>query len=71
MMSEIKSFNDYVEENTPHYTAELICVNCKTRWVGVWPADVLLKDISCPSCREKGYVITTGQMFPEEIYGDT
>lgn len=40
--------------------AELICLKCKKRWIGVFPTTLLLKDIEC-TCGEKGYVIKTGQ----------
>lgn len=40
--------------------AELICLKCKRRWIGVYPTTLLLKDIEC-TCGEKGFVIKTGQ----------
>ena len=45
--------------------AELICLKCKKRWIGVFPTTLLLKDIEC-TCGEKGYVIKTGQSL--DIY---
>lgn len=59
-----------INENKPHCTAELMCVNCLHRWIGVWPADTWLKDLLCPHCNHVGGVITTGQLL-EEDYGDT
>ena len=65
-MSEVIDFEKYVMENTPHATAELICIHCKKRWIGVWPESVWLKDLTCPHCSVKGGVITTGQFLPED-----
>lgn len=70
MRDKILDIQDYIVEHTPHCTAELICVRCLHRWIGVWPEECLLKDLSCPHCKNKGAVITTGQIL-EEDYGDT
>lgn len=67
-MGQTKSFMDYVQEHTPHNTAELICVHCTSRWIGVWPQGVLLKDLACPYCSTRGTVITTGQMLEDEYF---
>ena len=64
-MSDILDYDDYIVNNTPHCTAELICVRCYERWIGVWPEGVLLKELSCPSCRMKGAVISTGQFLED------
>lgn len=66
-MNDTKDFREYVENNTPHCTAELICINCKERWIGVWPEELWLKDLTCPNCKQKGYVITTGQDLMEDL----
>lgn len=65
------SFEAYVEDKTPHLVAELICLNCHHRWIGVWPETLLLKDITCPHCESTGTIITTGQQLSEEDYGIT
>ena len=58
---------DY-EKNMPHEVAELICLKCLNRWIGVYPQSVLLKEIKC-KCGAVGYVIKTGQtMESEENY---
>ena len=49
-----------IEEYTPHEVAELICLKCNTRWIGVYPQNTFLKDIEC-KCGKKGFVIKTGQ----------
>ena len=54
-----------IECNLPHEVAELICLKCYHRWIGVYPQSVLLKDIEC-KCGEVGYVIKTGQTIREE-----
>lgn len=50
-MGKIISFRHktYVE----YEIAELICLKCKKRWIGVFPTTLLLKDIEC-TCGEKG-----------------
>ena len=32
-------------ENSPHCVAELICVRCGKRWIGVWPEGTPLKSL--------------------------
>lgn len=54
----------YIEENTEHEVAELICLKCLNRWIGVYPSELLLKDIEC-KCGEVGYVIKTGQTLSD------
>ena len=49
-----------IEEYIPHEVAELICLKCNARWIGVYPQSTLPKDIEC-KCGEKGFVIKTGQ----------
>ena len=62
------NFQEYVEKHTPHDTAELICIKCYERWIGVWPHTTWLKDMSCPYCKQRGTIITTGQILEEEDY---
>ncbi|WP_158285472.1 hypothetical protein [Azospirillum sp. TSA6c] len=50
-----------MEAHQPHETAELMCVDCRRRWQGVWPAATLLKELECPYCETVGNVIKTGQ----------
>jgi len=50
-----------MDEHRPHEVAELICIMCRHRWIGVYPADTPLKALHCPSCRAYGAVIKTGQ----------
>ena len=64
-MSDVKSFEDYVADKTPHDYAELICVGCGHRWIGCWPTGTWLKELYCPNCSRKGLVITTGQYIEE------
>lgn len=54
----------YIENNIEHEVAELICLKCHRRWIGVYPSELLLKEIECP-CGEIGYVIKTGQTLPD------
>ena len=54
-----------IEENHHHEVSELICLKCLDRWIGVYPQEVLLKEIEC-KCGAIGYVIKTGQSLPED-----
>lgn len=54
-----------IEVNLPHEVAELICLKCLHRWIGVYPQSTLLKDLEC-KCGEVGYVIKTGQTIESE-----
>ncbi len=54
-----------IEENMPHKVSEVICINCKYRWLAVRPTDTLLKDLECPQCGIQGYVIETGEVINE------
>ncbi len=55
-----------MEENMPHVVSEVICVNCKHRWIDVRPEKLWLKQLECPNCKEVGYVIETGQIIDDE-----
>ena len=61
MTEKVVSIDDY----RPHITREVICIRCLARWVAVYPEDVLMKDLECPSCKRYGGVIATGQEFKE------
>lgn len=54
-----------IEENMLHKVSEVICINCKCRWIGVRPTNTLLKDLECPQCRQQGYVVETGEVINE------
>lgn len=53
------------EANLPHIVSEVICIRCKKRWISARPTEVLLKNIQCPKCKKKGFVIETGQVIKE------
>lgn len=55
----------YIEDDTECEVAELICLKCLNRWIGVYPSELPLKDIKCNNCGEVGYVIKTGQALPD------
>lgn len=61
-MGDILDIETYFEE---HEVAELICLKCHSRWIGVYPQSTLLKDLEC-KCGEVGYVIKTGQTIESE-----
>ena len=54
-----------IEENIPHKVSEVICINCKTRWIAVRPTGAPLKSLECPQCGKQGYVIETGEIINE------
>ena len=54
----IKDIND----NQPHKVSEVICIDCKYRWLAVRLTITLLKDLECPRCGKKGFVIETGEV---------
>lgn len=53
-----------VKDDTEYEVAELMCLKCLNRWIGVYPAELPLKDIEC-KCGEIGCVIKTGQTLPD------
>lgn len=63
-MSKMDTISE-IESSLPHEVAELICLKCLHRWIGVYPQMTLLKDIEC-KCGEIGYVIKTGQTLKDE-----
>ena len=63
-MSKAKVTN--IEENLLHKVSEVICVNCKHRWIAVRPEKTLLKDLECSECQTKGFVIETGEIIDNE-----
>lgn len=46
-----------------HVTSEVICINCKYRWIAVRPEITKLKKLECPNCGEQGFVIETGEVI--------
>lgn len=55
----------YIEEQMPHKVSEVICINCKHRWIAVRPCISRLKDLECAGCHKQGCVIETGEVFEE------
>ena len=58
-----------ISKNESHEVAELICLNCHQRWIGVYPEKTLLKDLQC-KCGATGLVIKTGQTIRDEDIGE-
>ena len=52
-----------IEENMPHKVSEVMCINCKHRWIAVRPTNTLLKNLECPQCWLQGYTIETGEVI--------
>ena len=53
-------------EKQEYEVAELICLGCLKRWIGVYPTKSLLKDGEC-ECGAVGLIIKTGQTIEEEL----
>lgn len=56
-----------INENQPHEVAELTCIKCYHRYIGVYPSITLLKDLECEKCG-KGFIIKTGQTIRGDDY---
>lgn len=56
---------EYRLRNTEHEVAELICLGCRKRWIGVYPTSSPLKDAEC-ECGAVGLIIKTGQTINED-----
>lgn len=54
-----------IESNMEHEVAELICLKCLDRWIGVYPSKTPLKQLEC-KCGAIGCVIKTGQTLESE-----
>lgn len=61
-MSKIVDINELI----PHKVSEVICINCKYRWIAVRPCKSKLKDLECAGCHKQGYVIETGETFDDD-----
>ena len=56
-----------LEMSHPYIVQELICIGCKKRSVNVRSNDgTWLKDLYCPYCEKKGFMIATGQELDDE-----
>ena len=55
-----------IESKMPHEISEVICINCKHRWIDVRPAGLWLMNLECPECCKTGYIIETGQVIQNE-----
>ena len=54
-----------IDEYLPHKISEVICINCKYRWIAIRPESSILKDLKCPKCKQTGFVINTGEDLKE------
>lgn len=55
-----------INENLPHKVSEVICIDCKHRWISVRPVGTPLKKLECPQCGLQGFVIETGEIINED-----
>ena len=56
-----------IDEYLPHKISEVICINCKYRWIAIRGESVLLKNLECPKCNQAGFVINTGEDLLENL----
>jgi len=62
---------DQNEYDGEYYTAELICIRCGFRYIGVWPVVTPMATLHCDRCGTIGNMIKTGELlFDEEEYED-
>ena len=59
-MGQIEHHHNKYNKKSGYITAEVICLECKTRWIAVYSTDTLLKQLVCPN-DHLGYTIKTGQ----------
>lgn len=51
-----------------HIVEEVICINCKHRFLNIRPLTSWLKDLECPECKEMGGIINTGEIVTAGQY---
>jgi hypothetical protein len=49
------------EANLPHEVCELMCWNCGSRFISVFPEKTPLKQLECGNCHAVGFMVKTGQ----------
>lgn len=59
-----------IESNLPHIVEELMCINCKFRYIGVRSIRLKLINIVCPSCNQSGFIISTGELIDQDDYDE-
>ena len=59
-----------IEANEPHCACEVVDLQCKHRWIAVFPEKTLLKQLECPKCGAVGFVIKTGQDLEDKHEAD-
>jgi DNA polymerase III alpha subunit (gram-positive type) len=55
-----------INANCPHQVQELICAECKFRWISVRPFGLHLRNMECPKCLKFGYIIATGEILYDQ-----
>jgi hypothetical protein len=62
-----RAIADVNEYDGEYYTAELICIRCGFRYIGVWPVITPMATLHCDRCETVGSLIKTGEfLFDEE-----
>ena len=56
-----------IDEDSMDMLQELICLKCYHRYYHIHAPNELLSEMKCTKCKEKGYVISTGQIFDDEF----
>jgi len=57
-----------ITEKMEHKISEVICLNCKRRWMSLRPLVCYLTELECPGCHKTGFVIETGEELEVEEY---
>lgn len=49
-MGDVIDFATKKTESKPHYSGHCICLECKHKWIGVWPYEFGMIGLECPKC---------------------
>jgi len=62
-MGELIDLNAVKDSQEPHKVSEVVCLNCKHRWIAVRHVKTLLKELQCPHRGCRGFAIETGEIM--------
>lgn len=51
----------HLDDARGHKISEVVCLECRTRWVSVRPIETRLTALECPGCGGHECVIETGE----------
>lgn len=67
-ITNIDNIYEKINKQQGGIASEVICINCKHRCIYTRPLYSLTRDLECPNCNEKGYIIETGDVLLETEY---